>query len=89
MLNVCKLERKLYSTNKFYRDTMSIATATAISSDKYVMKQISTVVIDGSAIVYVILWSASSATVGDFVIKFKNYIEKQLQSQDVYLVLER
>ena len=28
-------------------------------------------------------------TVGDFVVKFRNYIEKQLQSYDVYLVFDR
>ena len=58
-------------------------------SARCVMKQISTVVIDGSAIFYVIPWPASSATVGDFVINFRNYIEKQLQRYDVYLVFDR
>ena len=42
-------------------------------------------IIDGSAIFYVLSWPSSSATVGDFVIKFRNYIEKHLQSYDVYL----
>ena len=58
-------------------------------SARCVMKQISTVVIDRSAIFYVISWPASSATVGDFVINFRNYIEKQLQRYDVYLVFDR
>ena len=44
--------------------------------------------IDGSAILY-IPRSASSAIVGDFVVKFRNYIEKQLQSYDVKLVFDR
>ena len=54
-----------------------------------IKKAISTVGIDGSAIVYLIHWPASSATVGDFVVKFRNYIEKQLQSYNVYLVFDR
>ena len=58
-------------------------------SVRNVKKQISTVVIDGSAIFYVIPWPPSSATVEDFVISFRNYIEKQLQSSDVYLVFDR
>ena len=52
-------------------------------------ESISTVVIDGSAIIYLIPWPASSATVGDFVVKFRKYIEKLLQSYDVYLVFDR
>ena len=58
-------------------------------SARCVKKQISTAVIDGSAILYVIPWPKSNATVGDFVIQFRNYIEKQLQSYDVYLVFDR
>ena len=53
------------------------------------MKTISTVVIDGSAILYLIPWPASRVTVGDFVLKFRNYIKKQLQSYYVYLVFDR
>ena len=34
-------------------------------------------------------WPASHATVRDFVVKFRKYIEKQLQSYDVYLVFDR
>ena len=34
-------------------------------------------------------WPARSAIVGDFVVKFRNYIEKQLQSYDVYLVIDK
>ena len=41
-------------------------------SSRYIKKTISTVVIDGSAILYLIPWPASSATVGDFVFKFRN-----------------
>ena len=63
---------------------MSIATAKAMSTDKCVMKQISTFIIDNSAIFYVIPWSV----IVDLVIKFRNYIEKQLKSYDVYLVLD-
>ena len=40
-------------------------------------------------IIHSIPWSASSAIVGDFVVKFRNYIEKQLQSYDVNLVFDR
>ena len=58
-------------------------------SVRNVKKQISTVVIDGSAIFYVIPWPPSSATVEDFVISFRNYIEKRLQSSDAYLVFDR
>ena len=45
--------------------------------------------LDSSAIVYLIPWPASSATVGDFVVKFRNCIEKRLQSYGVYLVFDR
>ena len=38
---------------------------------------------------YPISWPASSAKVGDFVVEFRNYIEEQLQSYDVYLVFDR
>ena len=58
-------------------------------SSRCIKEAISTVVIDGSAIVNLIHWPASSATVGDFVVKFRNYIEKQLQSYNVYLVFDR
>ena len=58
-------------------------------SVRNVKKQISTVVIDGSTIFYVIPWPPSSATVEDFVISFRNDIEKRLQSSDVYLVFDR
>ena len=58
-------------------------------SPRCIKKTISTVVIDGSAILYLIPWPASRATVGDFVVKFRNNIEKQLQSYDVYLVFDR
>ena len=51
-------------------------------------KHISTVVIDVSAILYPIPWTASHATVGAFVAKFRNYIKKQLQSYDFYLVFD-
>ena len=58
-------------------------------SVRAVQKQISTVVIDGSAIFYVIPWPSSSATVEDFVIKFRKYIENHLKTNDVYLVFDR
>ena len=45
-------------------------------SSRFIKETISTVVIDGSAILYLIFWPASRATVGDFVVKFRNYIEK-------------
>ena len=38
---------------------------------------------------YPIPWLASSATDGDVVVKFKNYIEEQLQSYSVYLIFDR
>ena len=37
-------------------------------SSRCINKKISTVVIDGSAILYLITWPASRATVGDFVL---------------------
>ena len=58
-------------------------------SSRCIKKAIATVVIDGSAILYLIPWPASSVTFGDFVVKFRNCIEKQLQSCDVYLVFDR
>ena len=58
-------------------------------SVRNVKKQISTVVIDGSAIFYVIPSPPSNVTVEDFVISFRNYIEKRLQSSDAYLVFDR
>ena len=58
-------------------------------SSRCIKKAISSVVVDGSAILYLIPWPASSATVGDFVVKFRSYIEKQLQSNDVYLFFDR
>ena len=58
-------------------------------SSRCIKKAISTVVIDGSAILHLIPWPASSETVGYFAVKFRNYIEKQLQSYDVYLVFDR
>ena len=56
-------------------------------SSRYIKKTISTVVIDGSAILYLIPWPASCATVGDFVILFQNYIEKQLQFKVMMFIL--
>ena len=58
-------------------------------SSRCIKKTISPVVIDGSALLYLIPWPASRATVGDFVVKFRNYIEKQLQSLDFYLVFDK
>ena len=58
-------------------------------SSRCIKKTISTFVIDGSAILYLVLWPASRATVGDFAVKFRNYIEKQLQGYDIYLVFDR
>ena len=56
---------------------------------RWVKNQISMLIIDGSAIFFVQSWPSSSATEGDFVIKYRNYIEKHLQSYDVYLVFDR
>ena len=56
-------------------------------SSRCIKKAISTVVIDASAILYLIPWPASCATVGDFVVKFRNFIKKQLQSYDVHQYL--
>ena len=55
---------------------MKVAVANSVSkkvlqkevSSRCIKKTISTVVIDGSAILYLIPWLASSATVGDFVV---------------------
>ena len=58
-------------------------------SSRCIKKAILTVVTDGSALLYLIPWPASSATVGDFVVKFRKNIEKQLQSYDVYPVFDR
>ena len=55
-------------------------------SYRCIKKAISTIVIDGSAILHLISWLPSS---GDCVVKFRYCIEKQLQSYDVYLVFDR
>ena len=77
-------------------DEMKIAKAKSILkkvlqkdlSSRCIKKTISTVVKYGSAI-YLLPWSASSATVEDFVVKIRNYNEKLLQSFDVYLLFNR
>ena len=58
-------------------------------SSRCIKKAIFTVVIDGSTILYLIPWPASCATVGNFVVRYRNYIKKQLQSYNVYLVFDR
>ena len=57
-------------------------------SSRCIKKEISTTIIDGSAILYLFSWPTSSATVGDFAAKFTNYTEKQLQNYDVSLYRE-
>ena len=46
------------------------------------------VVIDGSAILWVVHWP-SKGTVADFVQGFKKYIAEVLKNADVYLVFDR
>ena len=58
-------------------------------SSTCIKKAIFTVVIDGSAISYLIPWPASCATVGNLLVRCRNYIEKQLKSYNVYLVFDR
>ena len=57
-------------------------------SSWYIKKEISTVALDASAILYLFPWPTNSATVGDFVVKFRNYTEKQLQNYDICLVFD-
>ena len=58
-------------------------------SSRSIKKQITTVVIDGSAILYILQWPPMTGTVGDFVKKYRNYVERRLASCDVYLVFDR
>ena len=52
------------------------------------MKQVPTVIIDGSAILYIIHWSPSG-TIAEYVIGFRKYIVRKLALHDVYLVFDR
>ena len=58
-------------------------------SARCIEKQITTLVIDGCAIFYVLSWPPSSGTVGDLVVTYRAYIEKRPKTYDVYLVFDR
>ena len=49
---------------------------------------ISRAIIDGSAILYTIRWP-SSGTVGDFVTKYRHFVECKLVDKDVYVIFDR
>ena len=57
-------------------------------SVRQIEKEITCVIIDGSAILYVVNWPANG-TLKDYVGNFKSYINKMLRKVDVYLVFDR
>ena len=58
-------------------------------SARCIEKQITTLVIDGCAIFYVLHWPPSTGTVGDLVVAYRSYIKQRLKNYDVYLVFDR
>ena len=57
-------------------------------SVRQIDRHISCVILDGSAILYAVHWSAND-TLKDYVNNFKSYLSKLLQKVDVYLVFDR
>ena len=58
------------------------------ASSRIVETNQAAVVLDGSAILWVVYWPAKG-TVVDFVINFKKYISNKLYESDVYLLFDR
>ncbi|KAJ8317814.1 hypothetical protein KUTeg_004634 [Tegillarca granosa] len=57
-------------------------------SSRQTTKDVKTLIIDGSAVLYVVHWP-SNATVNDFIVNFRKYVERKLTAYDVYLVFDR
>ena len=58
-------------------------------SARCIEREITTLVIDGCAIFYVLSWPTYTGTVGDLVNTYREYIEKRLKTYDIYLVFDR
>ena len=58
-------------------------------SARCIVRQITTLVIDGCAIFYVLSWPPYTGTVGDLVVAYRDYIEKCLKTYNIYLVFDR
>ena len=52
-------------------------------SARCIERQITTLVIDGCAIFYVLSWPPYTGTVGDLVVAYREYIEKRLKTYDL------
>ena len=57
-------------------------------SSRLLVKQVPTVIIDGSAILYIIHWPPSG-TIAEYVTGFRKYIVRKLALHDVYLIFDR
>ena len=58
------------------------------ASSRCSISSVTSIVLDGSAILWVVHWPAKGV-IADFVINFKKYIEKKLLEGDVYLIFDR
>ena len=58
-------------------------------SARCIERQITTLVIDGCAIFYVLSWPPYTGTVGDLVVAYRKYIEKRLKTYDIYVLFDR
>ena len=58
-------------------------------SARFIERQITTLVIDGCAVFYVLSWPSYTGTVGDLVVAYREYIGKRLKTYDIYLVFDR
>ena len=45
--------------------------------------------LDGCAVLWVVAWPSGSATVQDYIDRFRSYIHEQLRKSDVYLIFDR
>ena len=57
-------------------------------SSRLLVKQVPTVIIDGSAILYIIHWPPSG-TIAEYVTGFRKYVVRKLALHDVYLIFDR
>ena len=57
-------------------------------ASRLIVKQVPTVIIDGSAILYIIHWPLSG-TIAEYVTGFRKYVVRKLVLHDVYLIFDR
>jgi hypothetical protein len=58
------------------------------SSSRCALSSVAATVLDGSAVLWVVLWPAKGV-IADYVDNFKKFLERKLQGSDVYLVFDR